>query len=212
MTDKARALAKFNVSRETIQRLEVYEQLLTRWVKVTNLIGPTELEYLWTRHLVDSLQLKALCQPGQIWVDLGTGAGLPGLVLALDSVADELAHYHLVEPDGRKCAFLREVVRATGAHATVHRARAEDVLPQLGRVNIIASRAMAPLENLVRVSEELLRSGAIGLFPKGRGYRAEVETVSHLDGLVVEVVPSITSDDAAIIRVSCGALGSGGAA
>lgn len=202
MNSHHRSNLNANVSRETIARLKIYEALLLRWVKITNLIGPAELKSLWSRHFADSLQLGSLADAGQNWVDMGTGAGFPGLVLAIDSVADRDAHFDLIEPDGRKCSFLREVIRETGANATVHRARAEDVLGQLGRVDIITSRAMAPLETLVHISEDRLRAGAVGLFPKGRGYQAEVTMLRRFEDISTELFPSETSEQSAIVRVS----------
>ncbi len=117
------------VSRETSQRLDVLVDELWRWQTIKNLVGPGTLAEVWTRHIADSLQLLAIEPQARRWVDLGSGAGFPGLVLAIALAERAGAHVHLVESNARKCAFLRDVARLAGAPATIHEARIEAVAP-----------------------------------------------------------------------------------
>ena len=191
-------LAAFGVSRETRALLETYVAELRRWQRVTNLVGPATLQQVWSRHIADSLQLSGLAA-GRTWVDLGTGAGLPGLIIAL---ADPGRLVHLVESDARKCAFLHEVVRRTGASATIHRGRIETIIDGLDpRPAVVTARALAPLSILLGFSETLLRTGAIGLFPKGRDYADELTEARKSWRFSVDILPSQTDSAARILRV-----------
>ena len=191
-------LAAFGVSRETRALLETYVAELRRWQRVTNLVGPATLQQVWSRHIADSLQLSGLAA-GRTWVDLGTGAGLPGLIIAL---ADPGRLVHLVESDARKCAFLHEVVRRTGASATIHRGRIETIIDGLDpRPAVVTARALAPLSILLGFSETLLRTGAIGLFPKGRDSADELTEARKSWRFSVDILPSQTDSAARILRV-----------
>ena len=119
-SDKAAALALTPVSRETEARLDRYVDLLVEWQAKTNLVAPSTLPHLWTRHISDSLQLLDLAPSAKIWVDLGSGGGFPGVVLACALAETPGANVHLVERNAKKAAFLREAVRVTSAAATVH--------------------------------------------------------------------------------------------
>ncbi len=154
--------------------------LLQKWQPVENLISPSTLPYLWRRHVADSAQLYALFPVVTRFLDLGTGAGFPGLVLAILGAGRAGFHVDLVESNQRKCAFLRAVVRETGAPATVHHGRAEHVVPQIwqGSVNhddYVTSRALAPLSALLGYAGPLLRRGAFGAFHKGGDWQREVD-------------------------------------
>src|SRR4030088_3549373 len=118
--DKAAALALTPVSRETEARLDRYIELLVEWQAKTNLVAPSTLPHLWTRHVADSLQLLDLAPTAKIWVDLGSGGGFPGVVLGCALADTPGANVHLVERNAKKAAFLREAVRITSAAATVH--------------------------------------------------------------------------------------------
>jgi 16S rRNA (guanine527-N7)-methyltransferase len=191
--------ARFSVSRETAGRLILYVEELRRWQRVTNLVGPKTLAEAWDRHIADSLQLADLAQ-GEVWADLGTGAGLPGLVLA---IARPEIQVHLVESDGRKCAFLRQVARLTGASATIWDGRIEAVLPQLEpRPQIVVSRALAALPKLLGLAAPLLTKGTTGLFPKGRGYEAELTDARRSWRFTCDILPSRTDPEGRILRVS----------
>src|SRR5437879_11406097 len=118
--DKAAALALTPVSRETEARLDRYVNLLVEWQAKTNLVAPSTLPHLWTRHVADSLQLLGLAPSARIWVDLGSGGGFPGVVLACALAGTPDANVHLVERNAKKAAFLREAVRVTSSPGTVH--------------------------------------------------------------------------------------------
>jgi 16S rRNA (guanine527-N7)-methyltransferase len=162
-----------NVSRETSDKLAVLVDLIRRWNAVENLVSPADLPGLWSRHVADCAQLPGLVPDARRWLDIGSGAGLPGLVIALIGPAGTTVD--LVESNQRKCAFLRQAIRATGAPATVHQGRAEAVLSNwTAEVDCFTARAVAPLDRLLALSAPVLLRGGPGLFPKGRGVRAEI--------------------------------------
>jgi len=173
--DRARALALTPVSRETLERLDRFVALLLAWQRRTNLIAPSTVPLLWTRHIADSLQLLELAPEARAWIDLGSGGGFPGLVLACALAGTPGARVHLIESHGKKAAFLREAQRLTATPASVHAMRIEEFVPAYdGPVDVITARALAPLKSLFEQSFPLLgKSGAIALFPKGQ--HAELE-------------------------------------
>ncbi len=175
--DRARALALTPVSRETAERLDRFVELLLRWQRSTSLIAPSTVGSLWTRHIADSLQLLDLAPRARIWVDLGSGGGFPGLVIAIALAGEPGATVHLVESNAKKAAFLREAQRLTGAPAVVHLQRIEDFAASFeDRADAVTARAVAPLKLLLRQSFPLLgKSGATGLFAKGQHAELEVE-------------------------------------
>ena len=126
LADRARALKLTPVSRETAARLDQFVDVLLRWQQRTNLIAASTIPALWTRHIADSLQLLDLAPNARTWVDLGSGAGFPGLVLACALAESPGAEVHLVESNAKKAAFLREASRLIGAPALVHAVRIED--------------------------------------------------------------------------------------
>jgi 16S rRNA (guanine527-N7)-methyltransferase len=160
-------LRPYDVSRESCQRLEAYVDLLLAWQKRINLIGPSTAEQVWTRHILDAVQLMPLLPPGSLALaDLGSGAGIPGLVLAIAGGHEA----HLYESNGKKAAFLGQAIRTTGAKARVHQVRLEDLPghPALPRVGVVSARALAPLPLLLDYAEPFLEAGAVGLFHKGQ--------------------------------------------
>ena len=189
------------VSRETIERLQIYHHILRRWSKIKNLIAPNTLEHIWERQFADSLQIGPLIGDSRTIVDLGSGAGFPGLVLALQVREKKEVLVHLIESDSRKCAFLREVVRATGASAVVHNGRIEDVIQTLPVPDVVTARALAPLETLIGLSHALISSGALGVFHKGQDYRSELTVAKSGCTFDFNVVPSVTDPAAAVILV-----------
>jgi len=173
--DKAAALALTPVSRETEARLDRYLDLLVTWQAKTNLVAPSTLPNLWTRHVSDSLQLLNLASTAKTWVDLGSGGGFPGIVLASALADTQGAIIHLVERNAKKAAFLREAVRITSAPAVVHLAGIGDIVDSIeGRVDCVTARALAPLHQLVGFAEPLVRKGAKALFLKGQDVEAEL--------------------------------------
>jgi 16S rRNA (guanine527-N7)-methyltransferase len=168
-----------DVSRETVERLTAYVDLLKKWQPSTNLIAPSTVPSIWRRHVADSAQLLPLFPEALKWVDLGSGGGFPAIVVAILLAGREGAIVHLVESDQRKCAFLRQVIRATEAPAMVHNGRIESVLAGWSEpVDIVSSRALAPLDKLFSLAEPLFRAGARGAFPKGLDFEEEISKAS----------------------------------
>ena len=171
--------------------------LLLRWQRTINLISARDIEYVWPRHIADSLQLLPLIPPDtDRAIDLGSGAGLPGLVLA---IATGLP-FDLVESDHRKAAFLREAARLTGAPATIHATRIETASVPPAR--LITARALAPLPILLRWASPLLAPGGICLFPKGRSAEDELTDAASKWHMHIERTPSRTDTSATIFRIS----------
>jgi len=176
------------VSRETLARLEAYAALLTRWSARINLIGRDTITDLWRRHILDSAQLRAFVpNRARSMIDLGSGAGLPGLVLAILGVPG----VELIEADSRKCAFLREALRVTGAAALIRPCRIEAVPRH--PVDIITARACAPLDRLVGLAEPFLGPDSECLFLKGE--RIEQELTIAREGWTMTVSASQSRSD-----------------
>jgi 16S rRNA (guanine527-N7)-methyltransferase len=174
-SDKAAALALTPVSRETETRLDRYVDLLLQWQAKTNLVASSTLPNLWTRHISDSLQLLTFVPNAKIWVDLGSGGGFPGVVLACALAETSGAMVHLVERNAKKAAFLREALRITGAAGTVHLADIGDSVDSFaGPADCVTARAVAPLHQLVGFAEPLVGKGATALFLKGQDVEAEL--------------------------------------
>jgi 16S rRNA (guanine527-N7)-methyltransferase len=200
--DRARALALTHVSRETLARLDVFAERLILWTERINLIAKSDIPRLWTRHISDSLQLLDLAPDGRSWIDLGSGAGFPGLVIACALADTRGAQVHLVESNAKKAAFLREAVRVTGAPAAVHAVRIEKFVESFaGKADIVTARALAPLKLLLDWSAELLRRGAVGLFPKGQDVEAELTEASKYWNISATLVPSRTDPRGRIVVV-----------
>ncbi|MFC5069614.1 16S rRNA (guanine(527)-N(7))-methyltransferase RsmG [Flaviflagellibacter deserti] len=192
-----------NVSRETWDRLEIFVGLLLKWQKTVNLISPSTVPAIWTRHVADSLQLLQMAPAAKIWVDLGSGGGFPALVIAAALVDRLGARVHLIESDQRKCAFLREAVRHAVLPATIHNGRIEAVLGNwVEPAEVITARALAPLPRLVELAFPLLKTGAIGLFSKGRDAVAELTQTAKDWHIEAELAQSLTDPDGRIVVVS----------
>jgi 16S rRNA (guanine527-N7)-methyltransferase len=169
------------VSREVFAHLEDYVALLERWQETHNLVGSGTLDDVWERHIADSAQLVDLFPDARRWLDLGSGAGFPGLVIAilLREVPD--ASVALVESNQKKCAFLREAVRVTGAPAEVFCERIESVAKRWSEpVDVVTARALAPLAALCTFVEPLVERGAIAVFHKGRGFEDEIREARQI--------------------------------
>ena len=198
MTAMPAALAgKIDVSRETMQRLEAYVVLVEKWQPRINLVSPKSLPDIWTRHVWDSAQLVPLIPPGtERLLDVGSGGGFPGLVLAM--LCD--AECHLVESDQRKAVFLSTVIRECGLTARVHTSRVE-ALPNLG-ASVITARALAPLDRLLRLLEPQLASGTRCLFLKGARAKAEITAVGEMANMRYQLHPSLTNPDGFVIDLT----------
>jgi len=200
--DRGRALALTPVSRETAARLDRFVALLLQWQDVTHLIAPSTVPRLWTRHIADSLQLIDLAPDAKIWVDLGTGGGFPGLVIACAVYGMAGRMVHLVESNARKAAFLREAVAATDSSAIVHAVRMEKFVESFaGRTDIVTARAVSPLSLLLGQCLPLLKQGAVGLFPKGQDVEAELTEASKCWKMAADLVPSRTDPKARIVMI-----------
>jgi 16S rRNA (guanine527-N7)-methyltransferase len=204
--DRERALALLNDSREitpdTLSRLDRFVAALLKWQATTNLVAPSTLPELWTRHIADSLQLIPLAPNATHWVDLGSGAGFPGLVVACALADSRGAVVHLVESNLKKAAFLREAARLAGAPAKVHAVRIEDFVDRFAEpVEIVTARALAPLDNLLESAYPLLKRGAAALFLKGRDIEVELTAASKCWTMDAELIPSATDSFGRIVRV-----------
>ncbi len=215
--DRERALALTPVSRETTQRLDRFVALLLTWQQTTNLIAPSTVPQLWTRHVADSLQLLDIARDAKTvdaktldakaldpktWIDLGSGGGFPGLGIACALADVPGACVHLVESNSKKAAFLREAVRVTAAPAKVHGARIEKVVDSFeGPADVVTARALAPLKVLLDQSLTLLSRGALGVFPKGQDVAAELTEASKYWNINHILVPSRTDPNGRIVVV-----------
>ncbi|HEY9537082.1 MAG TPA: 16S rRNA (guanine(527)-N(7))-methyltransferase RsmG [Kiloniellaceae bacterium] len=199
------------VSRETLDRFHLYAALLTKWNRAINLVSAASMADLWRRHFLDSAQLRcflpaAQAGDGLIILDVGTGAGFPGLVLALLGCGE----VHLVEADRRKAEFLREAVRVTGANAQVHAARIEALTAF--PVDVVTCRAFAPLPQILDLTERFLLASnrgiqPVGLFLKGRRADEELTAAAKKWRLRLERFASETDPEASILRLRLQSLG-----
>ena len=200
--DKAEALRLTPVSRETQQRLESFVALLLQWQQTTNLIAPSTIPKLWTRHIADSLQLLDIVPNATVWVDFGSGGGFPGIPVACALADRPGAKVHLVESNGKKAAFLREAIRVTGIPAVVHARRIEDCGDSFGdKIDVVSARALAPLKILCDQAFPLIAKGAVGLFPKGQDVAAELTEAAKYWRVEARTVPSRTSPDGCIVVI-----------
>ena len=188
-----------DVSRETSERLEIYLELLRRWNPKINLVAPATLKHAAHRHFDDSLQLlKHAPDTARSWVDLGSGGGFPGLVVAIQAAETRPdLSVSLVESDQRKSVFLRTVLRETGVTATVHAKRIEAMDP--GPVDVVSARALAALPQLLQLSDRFIGSGTLCLFPKGRSHQEELAAAREDWHFQAEAVPSQTDPDSALL-------------
>jgi 16S rRNA (guanine527-N7)-methyltransferase len=206
--------AAFRVSRQTLDRLATYERLLRHWQKTINLVAPSTLDAIWHRHFADSAQIVRLAPAAvRSWVDLGSGAGFPGLVVAIllaDSPSPRLRgegmsapRITLIESDSRKCAFLREVARRTGITVDILSTRIEQATTQakVEPPEVVSARALAPLDRLLGLAAPLFTPSTVGVFLKGRDAALEIETAAKAWTFAVEMVPSITETTGRVVVI-----------
>jgi 16S rRNA (guanine527-N7)-methyltransferase len=190
----------YNVSRESLTALMLYVDTLLHWQRHINLVGPSTVEQIWTRHILDSLQLLPLIGPRpRIIADLGAGAGIPGLILAIAGGHS----VHLYESNGKKAAFLAEVVRKSQCPAQIHQVRIEtlNVAVGLPRIDIVVSRAFAPLSKLLECAAPFMSHGAIALFHKGQHIDAELTQATKCWKIRLNRHASVTDSKAVILEI-----------
>jgi len=185
-------------SRRQVADLERFRTLLVEWNEKMNLVGPATLEVFWSRHAWDSAQLLKIAPDALIWADLGAGAGLPGVVLAILGKDRPGFHVHLVESMAKRCRFLSEVVSALDLPATVHNERAENLSLN---VDIVTARACAPLTRLLGYARPYLDRGALALFLKGQDVASELEEATRYWKLEADTLPSLSDPRGRIVRV-----------
>jgi len=191
------------VSRETLEDLICYGDLLSKWQKTVNLVGSKTIPDMWRRHFLDSAQLLDMASyQGGAWLDFGSGAGFPGLVVALlikgrAEFADAMVH--LVESNGKKASFLQEIIRVTGAPAKVHHCRLSDLEPF--PVEVVSARAVASLEDLIIYSLPFLSSHPRLIFPKGQDVDEELTSASKYWNIDLDKYPSRSDPNGVILCI-----------
>lgn len=165
------------VSRETQEKLEHFAALFQKWAKSINLVAPSTLDALWTRHIADSARVFQIRPGGRNWVDLGSGGGFPGVITAILLTEVDAGWVHLVESNNKKAAFLRVALNETGARGSVHPVRIEDAPREIETCDAVSARALAELDKLFEYSAPWMCSGqkASAVFHKGRDYRVELD-------------------------------------
>ena len=202
MTQIPRDVAeRLNVSRETLEKLVHLSDLLVKWNPKINLVSKSTLSELWTRHILDSAQVyRSSHVSGGKWVDIGSGGGFPGLVVAIMNAGDgNTWDVTMIESDLRKCTFLRTVLRETGCPATVLTERIEKVEPQ--GADVLSARALADLSQLCVFSERHLKPEGTGLFPKGINWKKEVQDAQESWSFTHEAIKSETQEGAVILKI-----------
>jgi 16S rRNA (guanine527-N7)-methyltransferase len=194
-------LGGVDVSRETIQYLEDFASLVTKWTPKINLIAKGSVPEIWTRHVVDSVQLYRFApKTYEKWVDLGSGGGFPGIVMAI--IAKEKqpnAHFTLVESDQRKATFLRTAARELDLSVTVVAERIEEIVPQ--QANVVSARALAPLSGLLPLVERHLSIDGVCLLHKGRQAAQEVAEAENNWSFDLEDHTSFTDPEARLLVI-----------
>lgn len=190
---------RFNVSRETLDRLHTYIRILLDWNEKINLVGESTIPYLWTRHVLDSAQvldyIPDWSDRKRQYADLGTGAGFPGMVLAIMGVGT----VHLYEKSPRKCQFLLEVAEAVDADVLIHQGRSDEFPPETH--DVILSRACAPLNKLLGMAKPFFGNHSIAVLHKGQNLDEELTQATKYWKMNTEIFPSCTDSRGRIIRI-----------
>ena len=198
VADAAAFAAAVGATPSQMADLEAYRARLVETNRVMNLVGPSTLEVFWSRHAWDSAQLLPLAPEAKTWADLGAGAGLPGVVLAILLKDTPGAHVHLIDSMTKRCRFLSEVVTALDLPATVHNVRAESLSMT---VDVVTARACAPLSKLLGFARPYLARGATGLFLKGQDVEAEMAEAATYGAKGLRIVPSRSDPRGRIVIV-----------
>lgn len=190
-----------DVSRETFERLETYVTLMTKWNSAINLVSPNTISEIWTRHILDSAQIYGLAQENpNIWCDLGSGGGLPALVVAImakDTNPD--LSVTCIESDLRKATFLRTVARELALNLSVRSERIEKADPQ--NADVLSARALASLDALCGFAARHLKPDGVAIFPKGENYRQEIDEALENWSFQLDTYPSKTHPNAVILKI-----------
>ena len=198
-TEELQTISKLGVSRESLERIEAFLSLLFDWQRKTNLVSPATLPKVWTRHVIDSLQLLPyLNAPSGAIADLGSGGGFPGIILAIASGRP----VDLYESNQKKAAFLSEALRVSRATGSVKLGRLEDVAtPVKGRYAYVTARALAPLPELLSYAAPFIASGATGLFLKGKDADLELTESAKSWRIKMDKQQSLTDSEAVLLAV-----------
>jgi 16S rRNA (guanine527-N7)-methyltransferase len=191
-----------SVSRETFDGLRAFESIFRKWAARINLVAPSTLENVWRRHILDSAQLARIKPDALRWIDLGSGGGFPGAVIAILLKERGGAWVDLVESNGKKAAFLRSSLAELGAPARVHAERIEAMPGKIPSPEVVTARALAPLGKLLALCEPWLAAGASGLFHKGRDYMSEIKESSAEQDYDLVKHSSLIDADSVILEVS----------
>lgn len=197
--------AAFGVSHETLDKMKTYDALLKRWQKTINLVAPSTVNDAWHRHFADSAQLFQYTPSGAgHWLDVGSGAGFPGLILAIMASERGGTRHTFIESDTRKCAFLREVARATGTAVEIVTARIElpETAAKVREVNCVSARALAPLPRLASWVASYFSGETTGLFLKGRDVASELDEARQSWDFEYQLIASLTDDEGRIVKMS----------
>lgn len=191
-----------HVSRETIAELFAFEALFRKWSQAINLASASTLEQLWERHIVDSAQLYNLAPAAKCWLDLGSGGGFPGVILAILMKSSVGSRIDLVESNSKKAAFLRTALGQVAAPGTVHAQRIDAVWSKIATPDIITARALASLKDLFVLTEPWLTQGATALFQKGRDYRREIDETRDDWSFDLVEHKSVVDNDSVVLQIS----------
>ena len=193
---KSDFLSVTDVSRETLEKLEIYGALLKKWQKAVNLVSKSTLPDLWNRHMLDSFQILKFAEAKTgTWIDLGSGAGFPAIVVAMMSDFD----VHVVESDMKKCLFMREVSRETSTPITVHNSRIEAVEPF--QADVISARALAPLDKLLGYAVPFANEKTEFLFLKGQDVDGELTNAAKCWSMEPTKHQSLSSSEGCILKI-----------
>ncbi|MEP3889143.1 MAG: 16S rRNA (guanine(527)-N(7))-methyltransferase RsmG [Hellea sp.] len=190
-----------NVSRETLADYQAWHALLLKWNRKINLVSPTALDDFWRRHALDSWQIwPHIPEMSKKFIDLGSGAGFPGLAMAMGCKAHGVGDVTLVESAGKKTSFLRTVIRELSLPANATSQRAEEITPE--RHDIITARAFAPLPRLFAYAQPFWGEGTIGLFLKGEAAQEELTLASKEWTYDVEIIPSLSDSTGCLLKIT----------
>jgi 16S rRNA (guanine527-N7)-methyltransferase len=198
VADAASFAARTGATPAQIADLEQLREMLTDWNEHMNLVSAASLPQFWPRHAFDSAQLRQIAPQARVWVDIGAGAGFPGLVLAILLKGEAHARVHLVESVAKRCRFLEAASAALKLPAKIHNARAESLSL---KADVVTARAVAPLGRLLSFAQPFMARGAIGLFPKGRGAEAEIADAHAAWRFTCNITPSLSDPEGQILRV-----------